>query len=291
MMLQGKSVLLNFRANCQRSDDTIDAVDRDSNGSYAVKVIKAQAFNELLDYIEEHRGSGIVLSMAKLTALYDKRLLSLGCPHNHAIEKSSGCRELAFNEDLSKVDKEMKDTTSTDMRILAQAAKIRRRDVIVLSLAQTIMHNSVGKKSPHPQSVSRHRRERETPVSLMLAKKVHMKTGHQRSLRDRGIENIDYNPSSITASSQSMLHGTSISILQHFSSDQGEKHQDAILKAAEMGQKTVRPHPVSYTTLENVSLSKDEIVHAPPLHDINSHPDHASRSLQQILQDGYQWLD
>ncbi|KAG7167621.1 hypothetical protein Hamer_G019010 [Homarus americanus] len=95
----------------------------------------------------------------------------------------------------------MKNTTSIDMRILAQAAKILRRDIlekrqvfsgsfsttseadsvvptlrcflhilldcpgidvdippassrkIVLPLAQTIMHNSVGKRLPNPQSV------------------------------------------------------------------------------------------------------------------------------------------
>ncbi|KAG7177329.1 hypothetical protein Hamer_G000651 [Homarus americanus] len=196
-----------------------------SNESYAAKVIKAQAFIELLDYIEDHRGFGTVLSMTKLRALFDKHLLSLGCSHSHghttrlrqdivsmlpdikAIEKSSGCWELVLNDDPSQVVEEMKNTTSTDMRILAQAAKILRRDIlekkqvfsgffsstseadsvvltlrsflhilldglsidvdipsasskkIVLSLVQTIMHNSVGKRSPNPQNMPRHRRE------------------------------------------------------------------------------------------------------------------------------------
>ena len=66
----------------------------------------------------------------------------------------------------------------------------------------------------------------------------------------------------------------------------GEKHE-AVLNAAEMGQKTVRPLPVSYTTMEDVSLPKDEIVHVPSLHNINSHPVPASRSQQQVLKDGY----
>lgn len=63
------------------------------------------------------------------------------------------------------------------------------------------------------------------------------------------------------------------------------------MNAAQMGQKTVRPLPVSYTTMEDVSFHKDEIAHVPSLHDINSHPVPASRSLQQVLQDGYQWLN
>ena len=134
---------------------------------------------------------------------------------------------------------------------------------IVSSLAQSIMYNYIGKRSSNPQSVPRHPRERETPLSIMLAMKVHMKTGKESlvdTLAERGIcvsyhrlrqlstdiansvithwehegvvvpfqatarvftaggiDNIDYNPSSTTASSQSVLHGTGISILQHFS--------------------------------------------------------------------------
>ncbi|KAG7161869.1 hypothetical protein Hamer_G007532 [Homarus americanus] len=51
-------------------------------------------------------------------------------PDIKAIEKSSGCWELVFNEDLSQEVEEMKDTTSTDMRILAQTAKILQRDIL-----------------------------------------------------------------------------------------------------------------------------------------------------------------
>lgn len=61
---------------------------------------------------------------------------------------------------------------------------------IVLSLAQTIMYNSVCKRSPNPQSVPCHLRERETPLSHMLAMKVHMKTGKESlvdMLAERGI--------------------------------------------------------------------------------------------------------
>ena len=102
-----------------------DAVDHGSSESHSVKIIKAQTFEELIDYIEDHRGSGTVLSMAKLTALYDKCLASLGYPHRcgHTtrlcqyivsmvpdikdIERSSGYWDLVFNEDLSQAVEEM----------------------------------------------------------------------------------------------------------------------------------------------------------------------------------------
>jgi hypothetical protein len=52
-----------------------------------------------------------------------------------------------------------------------------------------------------------------------------------------GIENIDYNPSSTSAKSQSILHGTGISILQYISINHTENPQDPILNIYEMGQK------------------------------------------------------
>ena len=121
----------------------------------------------------------------------------------------------------------MKDTTSTDMRILSQAVKILQQDILkkkqvfsgtfsstseadsvvpmlrsflhmlldgpgisvdtppassektVVSLDQTIMHNSVQKRSQKLKSVPHHLHEQETPQSLMLAIKIHMKTGKE----------------------------------------------------------------------------------------------------------------
>ena len=127
------------------------------------------------------------------------------------------------------------------------------------------MQNMV-KRSLKAMSVPRHLCERETPMSLVLAMKLYMKTSKEclvDMLAERGIcisyhrlrqlstdiansvithwehegvvvpsqatkgifttggiDNIDYNPSSTTSSSQSVLHGTSISILQHFSHGQ-----------------------------------------------------------------------
>ena len=55
-----------------------DATDCDLSEGYATKVIKEHAFNELIDYVEGHRGSGAVTSMDDLSLMYNKRLISLG---------------------------------------------------------------------------------------------------------------------------------------------------------------------------------------------------------------------
>ena len=55
-----------------------DATDRDLSEGYATKVIKEHAFNELIDYVEGHSGSGAVPSMADSTLMYNKRMISLG---------------------------------------------------------------------------------------------------------------------------------------------------------------------------------------------------------------------
>ena len=381
-----------------------DAVDHSSEETYNCKIAKAQAFQELADYIEEHRGSGVILMMTDLKTLYENRLASLGYPDTQshttrlkqdilslfsditAHQKPPGCWEFVFKKDLYEVLHEMKDNTTPDVRTLVRAARILRRDMlqkkqlftgsytstseadsvtpllrsflhmmldgtgirqtvdapassekIVSSLAQTIMFNSVGKRSDKPESGIRHHRERETPQPIMLAMKVHMKSGKANlvdTLAERGIcvsyhrlrqlstdianavisyweqegvvapfqatkgvfttggvDNIDYNPSSTTSSSKSVLHGSSISILQHFSSNEAEKKQTEILNTAQMGQSTVRTLPVSYTMMDDVSFPKDETAHVPALHSNKTQPvPSSSRSLQQVLQDGYQWL-
>ena len=291
-----------------------------------------------------------------------------------------------FKENLSEIiDKNTE--SSEDMKILAQASKILRRenlrkqknftgrfcdtaesDVIspamssflhmlidgpyidvqnppisskklVLSLGQLIVHNMVKRRSLKPESIPRHIRERETPQSLMIAMKIHMKTGKEclvdmlaqrgicvsykrlrqistdiansvitdwerkgvvvPSLASRGIfttggvDNIDYNPSSTTALPQSVLHVTSISVLQHFSLSQvtSIKEQDDIMYHEEMGKKDVKPSPISYTMIDDVSLPRNDTTTVPNLKDLNSHPFIASNSLNNILQDGYNWLD
>ena len=105
-----------------------------------------------------------------------------------------------------------------------------------------------------------------------------------------GFDNIDHNPSSITAASA--LHGTCISIQQHFSSDsQQTENLTDILDPAEIGKKHVKPLPTHYTTMDlDVSLPTDEVLYVPSLN-TNSHPHPVSRPLTNIIEEGYQWLE
>ena len=105
-----------------------------------------------------------------------------------------------------------------------------------------------------------------------------------------GFDNIDHNPSSTTATSA--LHGTCISIHQHFSSDtQQVANLDEILNPDEMGKKTVRSLPTSYTSMDrNISLPNDEVLHVPVLMTI-SHPIPAARSHTSIIEESYVWLE
>ena len=64
-----------------------------------------------------------------------------------------------------------------------------------------------------------------------------------------------------------------------------------ILNPAEMGKKVVRSLPASYTTVDlDITLPNDAVIHI-PAHGTNSHPFPASRSLNNILQEGYAWLE
>ena len=105
-----------------------------------------------------------------------------------------------------------------------------------------------------------------------------------------GYDNIDHNPSSTTATSA--LHGTCISIHQHFSLDtQNVENLDDILNPDEMGKKNVRPLPNNYTDMDmNVSLSNNEVLYVPALM-TNSHPIPATRSHTSIVRESYMWLE
>ena len=127
-----------------------EALDREVSENNTLMIIKAQCFNELLGYVEDQCGTRTVLSMAKLTSLYDKRLASLGYPESHChttqcrqdivsifpdikeVEKLSGCWELMFDLDLHNTVEELRDSTSGDMRTSAQAAKILHRDRLLV---------------------------------------------------------------------------------------------------------------------------------------------------------------
>ena len=80
-----------------------------------------------------------------------------------------------------------------------------------------------------------------------------------------GFDNIDHNPSSTT--SASALHGSCISIQQHYSSfDQRTQNVTDILNPSETGNKYVRNLPNFYTNMElDVSLASKEVLHVPSL--------------------------
>ena len=60
---------------------------------------------------------------------------------------------------------------------------------------------------------------------------------------------------------------------------------------AEMGKKVVRSLPASYTTVDlDITPPNDAVIHV-PVHGTDSHPFPASRSLNNILQEGYTWLE
>ena len=63
-----------------------ETVGCDMTESYKTQVIQAHVFNQLLDYIEDKRGSGTTLAMANLTCLYDKCLLLLDFPTSNATQ-------------------------------------------------------------------------------------------------------------------------------------------------------------------------------------------------------------
>lgn len=50
----------------------------------------------------------------------------------------------------------------------------------ILSIDLMTLHNSVGKRTTNPQIMPRHHCERESPQSVMVAIKVHMKSGKER---------------------------------------------------------------------------------------------------------------
>ena len=96
-----------------------------------------------------------------------------------------------------------------------------------------------------------------------------------------GFYNIDHNPSSTTA--KSALHGTCISIHQHFSSDTPVERDVDILNPAGMGEKVARSLPASYATVNlDITLSNDAVINV-LTHGTSCHSVPASRSLNNIL--------
>ena len=104
-----------------------ETVGCDMTESYKTQVIRAHVLNELLDYIEDKRGSGTTLAMANLTSLYDKRLAAFGFSHVKCsttrlrddierlipdiklVVQKNLFWHLVFDDDLSKAVADMKD--------------------------------------------------------------------------------------------------------------------------------------------------------------------------------------
>ena len=118
---------------------------KEKEEDYPEAVIKAQAYSELIEYIESHRVSRSVLSMGQLYNLYISRLTSLGLnevsihrtrfrqqiisaiPDLIAVKNKSGQYDLVYDEDLSRAIAEYKTSTHDDIIILAKAARILRK--------------------------------------------------------------------------------------------------------------------------------------------------------------------
>ena len=118
------------------------------------QVTRAYVLNELLDFIEDYRGTGETLPMADLTALYDKHTAALLFPHikcnttwlrqdiERLIPDIKPLRmkhgwSLVFDDDLSQAVVDMQDNTSTDVSIILKAAHILRREYLPMKQAFT----------------------------------------------------------------------------------------------------------------------------------------------------------
>lgn len=156
-----------------------------------------------------------------------------------------------------------------------------------LSIRQLITYNTVKQRSCKPVA-QRHNRNRETPLPIYIALKLHAETrkrGLIGSLHDLGlppqavsgvfttaaVDNIDHNPSSTTACGS--FHGTAISLLQH-PTDQhpGIPRPDTVIDETLQGRRAVSPLPDAYTLVDHIALPcHDPLV--PPAPGIVDHYD------------------
>ena len=143
--------------------DAAACLAKENDVDYPEVVAKAQAFSELIEYLESLRGSKNVLSMGDIYHLYLSRLTSLGVsdvnihrtrfrqqildaiPDLTAVKNKSGRYDLIYDEDLSAVIAEYKTSTAKDMLMVAKAVRILRQ--ASLKRKQTF----TGKFSPSSQ--------------------------------------------------------------------------------------------------------------------------------------------
>ncbi len=108
----------------------------------------------------------------------------------------------------------------------------------------------------------------------------------------RGFDNIDWNAKAKLAKSSSYLHGTLIAVHQHFKSNTSyEKLNISMLSTNELGQKYVKPLPVSYTEMnQQLTFNSNEKFYVPALH-CEAAITVPRKSLREILHAENAWLD
>ena len=78
-----------------------ETVGCDMTESNATQIIRAHALNELVDFIEDYRGSRESLAMGDLTALYDERIVGLVFLHIK-------CNTTCLREDIEHLSSDIK---------------------------------------------------------------------------------------------------------------------------------------------------------------------------------------
>ena len=127
--------------------DAANIESADYDGDNLTKFLKAQAFADLVDYIESQRGSTAVFKMSDIVHLYSSRLVSLGVdgyvhttrlrhqvigaiPDFIEVKTASNRTDLAFDQDVSQVLKEVSDSCDCEAMVLVKAAKIMRKHIL-----------------------------------------------------------------------------------------------------------------------------------------------------------------
>jgi hypothetical protein len=116
----------------------------------AIQVIKTHVLREVIDFVEDHRGTEEPVLMPTLTTLYNKRIAALGfeqikcntarlqedversIPDIKAV-KTNQVWSLVFDDDLSTLVRESQHNTSADdVLVILKAAKLLRAEYLPL---------------------------------------------------------------------------------------------------------------------------------------------------------------
>ena len=144
-----------------RQAASIECAENDENDQS--RFLKAQAFADLVDYIESQRGTGYVFKTAEIVNLYSSRLLPLGVNeyvhttrlHQQVIAAAGpdlvevkcplNRTELAFDDDISQALQELADSCDTEAMALVKAAKMLRQHML------SMKYNFTGSFSPESE--------------------------------------------------------------------------------------------------------------------------------------------